>query len=296
MDYQELSLRDQVIAINHWLHQLYEAPVQLSELLLQEGLDQAAINALKQHHLAAFLHNFQDELRNWLSNTFPERLVIIMTRRFSLDGRAKASLEALGDHQALSRERIRQLEQGSLRRIRSSKRRKTICQILLLAAETTLGLPITATRPEQDIPLPGNQGETGAANQTTRRRIQRHPCETHQETLVLFQAGQTPAAIAEHRSLNIETIYNHLAWWIGDGLVSINAIIPPAIYRMIEQTLLNARPGATKKAIKAMLPPEILYGQIACVRADLRRSATPESRHVQGANNERSNPGPGEPA
>ena len=51
--------------------------MQLSELLLQEGRDQIAINAPNRQHLAAFPHNFQTELRAWLSITFPERIVMI---------------------------------------------------------------------------------------------------------------------------------------------------------------------------------------------------------------------------
>lgn len=267
MDEQQCSLRDQVVALNHWLAQVYNEPLPLSALLSREGLDAAAIGMLKQQHLAAFMARVQADLRSWLGGTLDERRARIVIRRFSLDGRAKTPLAVLGADYGISRERIRQIEQGAVRRLRAARRRAAIAQVVLGAAQATLGLPLTARiEPEPPAQTSPEQAEGGQPAP---------PSDTFQQTLALFVAGHSPAAIAERRYLSIETIYNHLARWIERGEVAVDEVIAPDLYDAIERAILRAGPEADSKAIKALLP-DALYGQIACVRADLRREEDAE--------------------
>ncbi len=272
MDHEELSLRDQVVAINHWLEQVYSQPMLLSDLLLREGLDTATIDLLKQQHLPAFLVRLQTDLRGWLGRTLNERFVLILTRRFSLDGRAKTILATLAEHYDLSRERIRQIEHGGLRRLRTGARRAALGQIVLGAAQATLGLPVTASvAPKQPLERESSDQPPPDLESGPERHL-----NTFQQTLALFEAGQTPAAIAVQRYLSVETIYNHLAHWIERGEIAVDEVIDAELYGTIEQAILQAGADAEPKDIKVLLP-EALYGQIACVQADLRRSAIAES-------------------
>jgi hypothetical protein len=106
------GMRDQVIVITHWRAQVYGRPLPLSALL-RAGLDAAAIHMLKQQHLAAFMGRFQSELCSWLGAVLDERRTHILIRRFALDGQAKTLLANLGADEGVSRERIRQIEQGA---------------------------------------------------------------------------------------------------------------------------------------------------------------------------------------
>jgi hypothetical protein len=270
MDDQHYSLRDQVVAINHWLEQIYNDPLPLSALLSREGLDAAVIGTLKQQHLAAFLARLQSDLCAWLGSTLDERRAHILIRRFSLDGRAKTLLATLGTDEGVSRERIRQIEQGAVRRLRTGKRRVAIAQVVLRAAQATLGLPVTARVEPEQPPAPVAPEQPDSSQPAP-------PSDTFQQTLELFVAGHSPAVIAERRYLTLETIYNHLARWIERGEVAVDEVIDPDLYEAIERAILQAGLDADSKAIKALLP-EVLYGQVACVRADLRRAESPELR------------------
>ncbi len=56
----------------------------------------------------------------------PERLQLVLRRRFGIDGRGEANLEEIGRELSLTRERVRQLESDALRRLRRDPRLQAI--------------------------------------------------------------------------------------------------------------------------------------------------------------------------
>jgi len=63
-------------------------------------------------------------LKNQLDDSLNERERYVIQYRFGLENKEKRTLEQLGDEFGITRERIRQIEQGALRKLESSLRKK----------------------------------------------------------------------------------------------------------------------------------------------------------------------------
>ena len=65
----------------------------------------------------------QNELNEILRSkvdTLPPNMVHVLTRRFGLDGQESESLEAIGNRLGVTKERIRQIEEKAIKRLRGS--------------------------------------------------------------------------------------------------------------------------------------------------------------------------------
>jgi RNA polymerase primary sigma factor len=83
--------------------------------------DKRAVNAEKMiSH--AFLHNELVDLMGYLK----PREVDILSKRYGFDGGRKMTLKDIGAHYSISRERVRQIEQSALRKLKSMLRQKHI--------------------------------------------------------------------------------------------------------------------------------------------------------------------------
>jgi len=93
----------------------------------------------------------------------------------------------------------------------------------------------------------------------------------------LLAQGLTPAQIAAQRGLKESTIYDHLAELIAAGVVELDAVVPSAVQAQVQAALARAGEGAGLSAVKVLLPEEISYGVIRCVRAALERKRVSEA-------------------
>ncbi|MDH7484924.1 MAG: RecQ family ATP-dependent DNA helicase [Anaerolineae bacterium] len=93
----------------------------------------------------------------------------------------------------------------------------------------------------------------------------------------LLARGLTLPQIAAQRGLKESTIYGHLAELIAAGVVEIDAVVPPEVQAQVRAALIRVGEGVGLSAVKALLPEEISYGVIRCVRAALERERVSES-------------------
>jgi len=84
---------------------------------------------------------------------------------------------------------------------------------------------------------------------------------THQ----LLEEGLSPAEIAQRRGLVESTIYSHLAQLIGEGKVSLSAVVPEPVIKQVRTAIVQVGNASALAPIKALLPDSISYEQIRCV-------------------------------
>jgi hypothetical protein len=95
----------------------------LSLLLSNLGFDSQQIETLRRQHLEQVVTSFIAVVQERIiSGSDGERLYKIISRRFGLDGEPPETLESLGKQFGVSRERIRQLEEKTIRRCRHKAR------------------------------------------------------------------------------------------------------------------------------------------------------------------------------
>jgi ATP-dependent DNA helicase RecQ len=139
---------------------------------------------------------------------------------------------------------------------------------------TPLGFEALKARAALPIRIPGLTLEDDTVE---RWKMRSERSDTVMETFDLFKQGLTPAQIAAERGLKEDTIYTHLSRLIGDGKVELRQAIPPEIEAQIVKAIAAIEDTTRLSPIKAVLPDEILYGQIKCVLAAYAESTEEES-------------------
>lgn len=82
----------------------------------------------------------------------------------------------------------------------------------------------------------------------------------------LFKAGKTVAEIAKERNMAIVTIQGHLSWFVGNGDIDINKLVPLEKQLLIK-TGIKSHGTESHKILKDNLPDNISYGEIKLVIA-----------------------------
>ncbi len=86
----------------------------------------------------------------------------------------------------------------------------------------------------------------------------------------LYKEGKSIAEIAKERNMAIVTIEGHLAWFVGNGDIDINKLVPLEKQLLIKAAI-KSHGMASHKILKENLPENISYGEIKLV---LRRKNT----------------------
>jgi hypothetical protein len=119
-----MNEKQRLVSVNEFLSAVYGAETRLSTLLAGLGHQQDALVFLRDHCLdqvmVLFVAKISERLEEYDDG---ERKYFILSRRFGLDGQPPATLATLGRELAISRERVRQLEESTLRRCRFRKNR-----------------------------------------------------------------------------------------------------------------------------------------------------------------------------
>ena len=224
-----IATRAQVEHINQFLADLVAREVRLSALLAEAGLPDDALATLRSEHLDAFVAQLLEQWRALIIALLPERHAHIVVRRYGLDGQSIPTLAELGERFDVSRERIRQLEVGGMRRLRTVQRRRALLQCVLDAVGTTgvlpsgtaLALPAWA-RPAAsagdeatDEPAAPRPARITPAYMLETRQQHRHAYEpwTPDDEAFLrdqFQEGATVDELAEHLARRPSAITNRL--------------------------------------------------------------------------------------
>jgi superfamily II DNA helicase RecQ len=135
--------------INHFLKDIYREEKRISDVLISSGISEDEISELKRHHLTVYLRELGKKWSDWLRDMLPPRHAEIVVQRYCLDGQPQATLEELAIIYDVSRERIRQLEVNSLKRLRPQKRKRLLESIAVDLARNILCLPKPLNRDEQ---------------------------------------------------------------------------------------------------------------------------------------------------
>jgi hypothetical protein len=94
--------------------------------------------------------------------------------------------------------------------------------------------------------------------------------ETKNASLELFRKGKTVTQIATERELTVNTIENHLAYFVGSGELSIHALLTDEAITTIGKTLTEM-PDAPLKEVKSALDNTYGYGDIKFVLEHRKR-------------------------
>jgi hypothetical protein len=146
-------------AVNDFLDAVYAPETRLSTLLIDEGFTQEHVAMLRQHLnqlLDAFVTSVAARLTEYDDG---ERRYRVLARRYGLDGAPRATLADLAQDLDVSRERVRQIEESSLRRCRFAKNRRRWQEQLAraavaLLAEDGVHVPVQATHDETTLDTP----------------------------------------------------------------------------------------------------------------------------------------------
>ncbi len=135
-----MSLSVQEYGINLFLAEAYDPTINLVEFLNTIGFDEQQTQTLYANRVEALLSAYIEAIHFRLvtARKDGDRLFHILTKRYSFDGNRSSTLEELGLHWHISRERIRQLQRKAIRRCRSPGTRM-YCEIALSQSAILLG-------------------------------------------------------------------------------------------------------------------------------------------------------------
>jgi len=148
------------------------------------------------------------------------------------------------------------------------------CDVCLARAGRPVARPVprrpAPRRPRADDGGLGDLLDPVDAWQRGNRRRRRQPrLDTVEHTLVLFDQGLSPAAIARARALSERTVWGHLATLVGRGEVHVDRLVPHELQARIREAAMRVG-GGRLAPIKAVLPG-VSYEQIRCVVAEMER-------------------------
>lgn len=133
------QVAEQVQRLNLFLEDLYQTPHRVSDILRESGLSEPELQQLRSSPLERYIPELLLRWRNIFATLFQnQRRADILIRRYGLDGTLPLTLQQLGEAYGISRERIRQLQDGALNRLRTPQRRQALEQIALELAKEVL--------------------------------------------------------------------------------------------------------------------------------------------------------------
>ncbi len=94
--------------------------------------------------------------------------------------------------------------------------------------------------------------------------------DTTQKTFELLAVGLNPQQVAEKRKLTENTIYEHIAELIKNGVLKALDFVSSAVYEKIAEAV-SKMPSKKLTEIKALCGDEISYAEIKMVLADMQR-------------------------
>ncbi len=116
-----MNVKQQINGLNEFLTAVYGTETRLSTLLADLGFDDAQVEVVRNQHLESTVASFLGALRQrTVAGLDGERLFLITSRRFGLDGGPPDALEVLAQKLGLSVERIRLLDDEAMRRLKSA--------------------------------------------------------------------------------------------------------------------------------------------------------------------------------
>ena len=135
------ELVERLTHINRFLEQVFGEPTRLSDILLRHGLSPTEIESIKSRHLEVAVDSACERLIGYLREVLPPKHARVVAERFCLIGPDQPTLKEVGEALGVSRERIRQLQNKGVRRLRSPARRGAIEGVVVSAVQYPLRPP-----------------------------------------------------------------------------------------------------------------------------------------------------------
>ena len=115
-----MSLRIQIEGVNAFLEAVYGSGTRSSTILASLGCTPEQLQLIRERHMPALTARFVAQIAERVRPYYGgERRYRILARRLGLDGESPATLVTLAEELNISRERVRQLQAGTLGRCRS---------------------------------------------------------------------------------------------------------------------------------------------------------------------------------
>ena len=124
--------------LNNFLEAIYNQPRRLSDILRDQHFTDNEITVLKQEHLNPYLATFIAGLQTILEEMEDQRLKGIVTCRYGLDNGQRMIFQDIGHIYGVSRERIRQLHNKAVRKLRNPRKKERLERLASNIASTIL--------------------------------------------------------------------------------------------------------------------------------------------------------------
>ena len=135
---KDLSLSERVEIINGFLESVFGEPTRLSDILRKQGVTQDQIRELTRNDLEVVIDRIGTAVVAYLSEVLSDNHALVLSHRFCLEGCCIFTLEEIAESLGLSRQRVHQLQKKGILRLRGSKRRASIQEVISNAAFSIL--------------------------------------------------------------------------------------------------------------------------------------------------------------
>lgn len=124
--------------LNAYFQKVYGNPKYLARTLMDNGISGEELQVLAVLYRDVFYLELSQRLVSWLLPVLDERRTDMLVRHYGLNSDSKMTLETIGDEYELSRERIRQLEERTMRQLRQPLYRRQFANVAASAAREIL--------------------------------------------------------------------------------------------------------------------------------------------------------------
>lgn len=124
--------------LNAYFQKVYGNPKYLARTLLENGISGEELQVLAALYREVLYLELSQRLVSWLLPVLDERRTDMLVRHYGLNSDAKMAFEAIGSEYDLSRERIRQLEERTMRQLRQPLYRRQFANVAASLAREIL--------------------------------------------------------------------------------------------------------------------------------------------------------------
>lgn len=125
------ELTERLAHFNRFLEQVFGEPTRLSDILLRSGLTPTEIESITSRHLEEAVDSVCEHLIAYLREVLPPKHARVVAEQFCMSGPAQPTLQTVAETLGVSRERVRQLQDRGVRRLRSPARRGAIEEVVV---------------------------------------------------------------------------------------------------------------------------------------------------------------------
>jgi DNA-directed RNA polymerase sigma subunit (sigma70/sigma32) len=134
MSHPAVQLRN----INRFIYAIYDSPRQLSDILREAGVNDKDVNQIRHHQLEPYMAKLAASWEALFKEVLTSRQADIVVRYYGLTSEETTTLQQLGNEYNVSRERIRQLREHAIERLKQPEYKKKVEQLTYDVAQELL--------------------------------------------------------------------------------------------------------------------------------------------------------------